>query len=56
VNPQTGDVRLILDGNQLVELRGGNPAALLEELGTAIRNSARSVRETRAKLGFKNKG
>ena len=56
VNPQNGDVRLMLDGHLVVELRGGNPAALLEELGTAIKASARGVRETRSKLGFPNKG
>lgn len=56
VNPDTGDVRLLLDGNLVVELRGGNPAGLLRELGTAIKNSARDVERVRSKLGYSNKG
>ena len=56
VNPDTGDVRLMLDGNLIVELRGGNPAGLLRDLGTAIKNSARDVERVRTRLGYTNKG
>lgn len=42
----------MLDGHLVVELRGGDPAALLKELGTAIRNSAADVIKVRRKLGF----
>lgn len=56
VNPDTGDVRLLLDGNLVVELRGGNPAGLLRELGEGIKRSARDVERVRLKLGYSNKG
>jgi hypothetical protein len=42
----------MLDGKLVVEIRGGDPAALLKELGTAIKNSASDVTRERRKLGF----
>jgi hypothetical protein len=46
----------MLDGNLVVELRGGNPAGLLRELGTAIKDSARDVERVRTRLGYSNRG